>query len=49
MIGSAGYMRVFWSNRLVGTISTLALLLLFWPTISWAFRRVRGEPARAGA
>jgi putative tricarboxylic transport membrane protein len=34
MIGSAGDMRVFWSNGLVGTITTLALVLLFWPLIS---------------
>ena len=34
MIGSAGDLRVFWSNWLVGSITTLALLLLFWPVIS---------------
>ena len=33
MIGSAGDLRVFWSNGLVGTITTLALVLLFWPLI----------------
>jgi len=33
MIGSAGDMRVFWSNGLVGSITTLALVLLFWPLI----------------
>jgi putative tricarboxylic transport membrane protein len=33
MIGAAGDMRVFWSNGLVGTITTLALILLFWPLI----------------
>jgi len=33
MIGSAGDLRVFWSNGLVGTITTLALILLFWPLI----------------
>jgi putative tricarboxylic transport membrane protein len=26
-------LRVFWSNGLAGTITTLALLLLFWPVI----------------
>ncbi len=40
MIGSAGDMRVFWSNG-VGSISTLALLLLFWPLISRLFARLR--------
>jgi putative tricarboxylic transport membrane protein len=46
MIGSAGDLRVFWSNGLVGTISTLALLLLLWPVISGAVRRLRGGAAR---
>src|SRR5262245_40902281 len=34
MIGSGGDLRVFWSNGLVGSITTLALVLLFWPLIS---------------
>jgi TctA family transporter len=33
MIGSGGDMKVFWSNGLVGSITTLAFLLLFWPLI----------------
>jgi TctA family transporter len=40
MIGAGGDLRVFWSNWLVGTITTLALILLFWPLISEAFGRV---------
>jgi putative tricarboxylic transport membrane protein len=36
MIGSGGDMTVFWSNGLVGTISTMAILLLFWPLIDKA-------------
>jgi putative tricarboxylic transport membrane protein len=40
MIGSGGDLRVFWSNWLVGTITTLALILLFWPLISQVFERV---------
>ena len=40
MIGSGGDLRVFWSNWLVGTITTLALILLFWPLISQIFARV---------
>jgi putative tricarboxylic transport membrane protein len=40
MIGSSGDLRVFWSNWLVGTITTLALILLFWPLISRAFERL---------
>jgi putative tricarboxylic transport membrane protein len=33
MIGSGGHLGVFWSNPLVGTITTLALVLLFWPLV----------------
>jgi hypothetical protein len=28
---------VFWSNGLVGSITTLAIVLLFWPLIDKAF------------
>ncbi|HVQ60766.1 MAG TPA: tripartite tricarboxylate transporter permease, partial [Burkholderiales bacterium] len=41
MIGSAGDLRVFWSNSLVGSIATLALVLLFWPLVSAAIERLR--------
>ena len=34
MIGAEGDLRVFWSNGLVGSITTLALVLLFWPVLS---------------
>jgi hypothetical protein len=37
MIGSGGDMKVFWSNGLVGSITTLAIVLLFWPVIEQAF------------
>ena len=37
MIGSGGSMKVFWSNGLVGTITTLAIALLFWPVLDKAF------------
>jgi hypothetical protein len=30
-------MKVFWSNGLVGSITTLAIVLLFWPLIDKAF------------
>jgi putative tricarboxylic transport membrane protein len=33
MIGSGGDMLVFWSNGLVGSIMSLALIMLFWPLI----------------
>lgn len=37
MIISSGDMRVFWSNGLVGSITTLAIVLLFWPVIDRVF------------
>src|SRR6266705_1370742 len=49
MIGSGGDMRVFWSNGLVGSITTLALVLLFWPLIGAAFGRLRGALVRKTA
>jgi TctA family transporter len=42
MIGSGGDLSVFWSNALVGSITTLALLLLFWPLIAAAVEWLRG-------
>jgi putative tricarboxylic transport membrane protein len=33
MIGAGGDLKVFWSNGLVGSITTLAIVLLFWPVI----------------
>jgi hypothetical protein len=42
---------VFWSNPLVGSITTLAIILLFWPVISRviaaAVALVRGKKAPA--
>jgi hypothetical protein len=48
-IGSGGDMKVFWSNGLVGSITTLAILLLFWPVIDKAFGNLRRlwRPAKA--
>jgi putative tricarboxylic transport membrane protein len=45
MIGAAGDLRVFWSNGLVGTITTFALVLLFWPAISGGFQRLQRAPS----
>jgi putative tricarboxylic transport membrane protein len=42
MIGAEGDLRVFWSNGLVGTITTLALVLLFWPVISRWMEKAMG-------
>jgi hypothetical protein len=36
---------VFFSNGLVGTITTLALIMLFWPLISSLITRIRGTAA----
>jgi TctA family transporter len=47
MIGAGGDMRVFWSNGLVGSITTLAFILLFWPLLSRIFAgaaRLRHAP-----
>jgi TctA family transporter len=48
MIGADGDLRVFWSNPLVGSITTLAIILLFWPligrAITAAMAQVRGKP-----
>jgi putative tricarboxylic transport membrane protein len=42
MIGAEGDLRVFWSNWLVGSITALAFVLLFWPAIGAVFERARG-------
>jgi len=46
MIGAGGDLSVFWSNALVGSITTLALLLLFWPAIAAALEWARGATER---
>jgi len=50
MIGSGGDVKVFWSNGLVGSITTLAIVLLSWPLIDKAVEglgRLRRRPAQA--
>jgi putative tricarboxylic transport membrane protein len=42
MIGPSGGLAVFWSNPLVGTITTLALVMLFWPALVFVLRRLTG-------
>lgn len=48
MLGPDTGLHVFWSNGLVGTITTLALVMLFWPLIPWLWRAARrmagGQP-----
>jgi len=41
MLGSQGDLSVFWSNGLVGSITALSMVMLFWPAISWLYRRLR--------
>jgi putative tricarboxylic transport membrane protein len=45
MLMSKGSMGVFFSNALVGTITTLAIILLLWPLVSRALKTVRKPPA----
>lgn len=46
MLVSQGEVGILWSNPLVGTISTLAVLLLFWPLISRLLARIRPPKAK---
>jgi len=41
VIGSQGDPSVFWSNGLVGTITALSMIMLFWPLISTLFGRAK--------
>ena len=43
MLVSQGDLSVFFANKLVGTLTGLALILLFWPLLSWGFARLRGK------
>ncbi len=43
MLISQGDLAVFWSNWLVGSLTTLALVLLFWPLLSRGVALARGS------
>ncbi|HEX2197319.1 MAG TPA: tripartite tricarboxylate transporter permease [Burkholderiales bacterium] len=43
MLVSQGDMGIFFSKKLVGTMTVLALLLLFWPLLAWLFARARSR------
>ena len=45
MLMSQGEVSIIWSNPLVGGITTLALLLLFWPLIARLIAKVRPPKA----
>ena len=42
MLISQGSLAVFWSNWLVGSLTTLALVLLVWPLVTALRERFRG-------
>ena len=46
MLMSQGDMRIFYANGLVGTFTTLSLVLLFWPLISRGLAILRGRNGR---
>ena len=48
MLMSQGDMRIFFSNALVGSITTLSMLLLFWPVISRLIQVARGRGNAGG-
>jgi putative tricarboxylic transport membrane protein len=41
MLVAQGDLTILWSNWLVGSITTLALVMLFWPLISKGLKRIR--------
>jgi len=47
MIGWAGDLQVFFSNGLVGSITTLAIVLLLWPLVSRMIGAARARARRA--
>jgi putative tricarboxylic transport membrane protein len=48
MLLSQGSLSIFWSNPLVGSIVTLALVLLAWPLWGFAQRLARAREKRSG-
>jgi putative tricarboxylic transport membrane protein len=48
MLMSQGSLAIFWSNWLVGSLTTLAIVLLFWPFVGALRERLR-VPRRGGA
>jgi putative tricarboxylic transport membrane protein len=41
MLISQGDLSVFFANALVGGLTTLALIMLFWPLIAAGLRKIR--------
>ncbi len=49
MLVSQGHLSIFWSNPLVGSIVTLALVMLFWPLIGAVMQRIRPSGSKPAA
>jgi putative tricarboxylic transport membrane protein len=47
MLVSQGDMSIFFSKKLVGFMTVLALLLLFWPLVAWLWSKARSRPPSA--
>jgi putative tricarboxylic transport membrane protein len=47
MLMSQGALDIFFSKKLVGFMTALALILLFWPLVTWLISRARAF-ARGG-
>ena len=47
MLFSQGSLSIFFSNKLVGTVTTVSLVLLLWPLLSWLIDAARGKRAPA--
>jgi len=45
MLVSQGDMTIFFDNKLVGTMTALALFLLFWPLFAWLIAKARRAAA----
>jgi putative tricarboxylic transport membrane protein len=45
MLGSGGSLSIFWSNWLVGSITALSMLMLFWPLIAKLIAMLRPKAA----
>jgi putative tricarboxylic transport membrane protein len=49
MLLSNGSVTILWSNLLVGTLTSVALLFLFWPILAWLLGRRRASRAALAA
>ncbi|HPV25345.1 MAG TPA: tripartite tricarboxylate transporter permease, partial [Casimicrobium sp.] len=45
LLSSSGSMGVFFSNPLVGSITTLALIMLVWPAVTAVMAKLKGSSA----